>query len=262
MLNNILWLDGKTSTKKPNTVKDKSVTCPFCENQINQIIEEGLMLNNRGHMFWAKNKFPTLQNTYQTLIVETTKCGESLSTYSLDYAKELFQFIFECRNQLLKSGKYKEVLFFKNHGLFSDSSISHSHCQLIGLMDQSYDYRAIEESIKGPIIHKTEELFVSISQVPRAEFFEFNVVWSKDSVHQGYVHWVQEIIKYLQVFKNGRFDSYNLVFHETNDQNIMKIVPRKASSIYFIGFGMKQSPLEVSELANEFKEYLKENNKS
>lgn len=250
-------LNTQNSKNKPNTVVNGAVSCPFCDDRKPLIVKDGLMLEDKGQMFWAGNKFPLLEDTYQTLIVETNKCGESLATYSLDYAKQLFNFIFKCRDKLIQTNKYKEVIFFKNHGLHSDSSIAHSHSQLIGLHNMSYDYQEIEDSIEGPMVYHNEDFLVTVSKVPRAEFYEFNVVWSKEDNSQQYVEWVQTLIKYLAVFKGGRFNSYNLVFHETNTKNIIKVVPRKPNSIYYVGFGIRQTPVDTEQVADEIKTFSK-----
>jgi len=249
-------LNTAASKNKPNTVVSKTGVCPFCDDRKPLISQDGLMLEDRGKMFWAENKFPLLENTYQTLIVETNNCGESFATYDLKYATELFKFIFECRDKMLNMNKFKEVIFFKNHGVYSDSSISHSHSQLVGLKEQTYSHSEIEGSLEGPIVFKNSKLRVTVSSIPRAEFYEFNVVWNKEHADDEYVYWVQGLIKYLSIFKNGKFTSYNLVFHETSTENIIKVVPRKPNSIYYIGFGIRQTPNDITQIAEEIRQYM------
>lgn len=251
-----ITLNTAASKNKPNTVVSKNGVCPFCNDKKPLILQDGLMLEDRGEMFWAENKFPLLENTYQTLIVETNKCGESIATYDLTYAKELFKFIFECRDKMLNMNKFKEVIFFKNHGVYSDSSISHSHSQLVGLKDQTYSHSEIEDSLNGPVVFEDNNLRVTVSSIPRAEFYEFNVVWNKEHTNEDYVYWVQGLIKYLTVFKHGKFSSYNLVFHETTTENIIKVVPRKPNSIYYIGFGIRQTPNDILQIAEEISQYI------
>ncbi|MDA1674662.1 MULTISPECIES: DUF4931 domain-containing protein [Bacillus cereus group] len=252
-----ITLNTKIAKSKPNTVTNNDTVCPFCDDTKPQIIESGLMLEDRKKMFWAKNKFPLLEDTYQTLIVETNRCGESLATYTLEYATQLFKFIFECRDKLIQTGKYKEVIFFKNHGIHSDSSISHSHSQIIGLNKLSYDYQEIEDSIEGPTVYQNEKIRVTVSKIPRAEFYEFNVTWKKEDESYQYVEWVQTLIKYLSIFKGGKFNSYNLVFHETEAENIIKVIPRKPNSVYYIGFGIRQTPNDTEQIAKEIQEFTK-----
>ncbi|MFP3727131.1 DUF4931 domain-containing protein [Priestia filamentosa] len=252
---NSIKLNTARGRNKPNTVVNKNVTCPFCTDTKPLIIQDKLMLEDRGKMFWIENKFPLLEEAYQTLIVETDKCGESFATYSLEYAKELFSFIFECRDKMLETKGFKEVILFKNHGHYSDSSISHSHSQLVGLKENTYDYKEIEDSMTGPLVYKDNNVRVTVSKVPRAEFFEFNVIWKRQNQTQDYVKWVQTLIQYLSVFKKGRFTSYNLVFHETDEECMIKVIPRKPNSVYYIGFGIRQTPRDTEQIANEIKKF-------
>lgn len=251
---NHLIMDVEKRKKKPNTVLNKELQCPFCEDKVPEVITDGLMLDERETMYWAENKFPILKDTYQTLIVESKKCGEDLTTYSEDYAKELFTFIFSSREKLKRSGDFKEVLFFKNHGKFSGSTIAHSHSQIIGLKDITYNYSEIEDSVKGPVIFENEHVTVTVSDLPRAESYEFNITWAKDDYTQEYVRWIQTLVSYISSVKN--YDSYNLLFHETSDRNIMKVIPKRTNSIFYIGYGIKQVSNDLTQVAKEIREYI------
>jgi galactose-1-phosphate uridylyltransferase len=51
---------------KPVTITKKEMACPFC--LVNDLTE---IIATEGSIIWLKNKFPTLENTLQSVIIET-----------------------------------------------------------------------------------------------------------------------------------------------------------------------------------------------
>lgn len=255
MSNNItpLYLDMKMARGKPNTFKEGSpALCPFCDKD--SLYEARQVLEEKNGVLWIDNKFPTLKYTKQTLIIEHPNCSEDLTTYSSEHANFLFDFAFEKRRQMLESGEFKDVIFFKNHGWLSGGSVKHEHMQLVGLEDVDYPEHRILESTNGPTVYSNESLKVTVSSVPLSEIYEFNVVWT-DAKHD-YVKWIQNTLRFLKVFWGGKFDNYNLMYHQEKGVNVIKIVPRHPESIYLLGFGLHQAPTDAEEVAKEFKQFL------
>jgi galactose-1-phosphate uridylyltransferase len=96
------------SSSKPITINNDSIVCPFCSLEV--LRSEGRILNQKGQMLWLDNKYPILENTKQTLIIETNNCIDNLSSYSEEHAKELFDFAFKTRNHMMAK-MFKDVRF-------------------------------------------------------------------------------------------------------------------------------------------------------
>ena len=73
--------------KKPNSIDNNSTICPFCDTKNLTDI-----LDRDGTIILLKNKYPTLDNTFQTVIIETNNCDDDMSTYSKEYMRKLIQF--------------------------------------------------------------------------------------------------------------------------------------------------------------------------
>ncbi|TGU56026.1 DUF4931 domain-containing protein, partial [Mesorhizobium sp. M00.F.Ca.ET.186.01.1.1] len=98
------------------------------------------VLEQRGSMIWLMNKFPVLQDTHQTVLIESEECNGDWSTYSREHVHALLSFGVEKWLEMERSGSFRSVLFFKNHGPYSGGSIRHPHMQIVGLT--GYDYRS------------------------------------------------------------------------------------------------------------------------
>ena len=76
------------------------------------------------------NKYPVLQDTWPTVIIETEGDQGELSTLSVDDATRIIQFGLDKWHETIATKEYKSVLFFKNHGPMSGGSIRHPHSQI------------------------------------------------------------------------------------------------------------------------------------
>lgn len=246
------------SSSKPTTINNDSIVCPFCS--VDELRNEGRLLNQNGQMLWLDNKYPMLEKTKQTLIIETNNCIDNLSSYSEEYAKELFDFAFKTRNHMMENKDFKDVLFFKNQGAKADGSVHHAHMQLVGLYNHASNSPKIEETLTGAIVYQGHNVKVTVSDNPMGEKYEFNVIWKTKNHNFEYVKWVQQVIRYFTVFKGGRFSDYNFYYYEKNNVSALKIVPRGAVSIYFLGFGLKQVPDDIHQVAEELIKFSRDFN--
>lgn len=250
-----ILFDTSMASKKPRTVglNEEASDCQFCKTE--KMMKTNVVLAKQGKFLWVENKYPILKNTYQTVLLETDTCEEDLTTYSLEYAKELFKFALEKRKELLSVYGFKEVLFFKNHGALADASIKHAHMQLVGLTNNQLSLEEIQKTTKGYTIYEAEGLQVNVSDIPLSEFYEFNICWEKQNVSYDFVYWVQTIIRYLEHFKDGKFQDYNFSFYEFKDTYTIKIFPRKPASLYLLAYGLKQLPNDIQKVALEVRKY-------
>ncbi|WP_114604563.1 DUF4931 domain-containing protein [Staphylococcus sp. EZ-P03] len=122
MNDDFLIFNYKIARLKPNDKGD----CPFCE----PLKLDGI-LNKTNDFIWIKNKFNTIENSYQTLIIESKDHNGDISNYPYNYNRKLFDYIIDRYNELSR-GMFESVIVFKNFGQLSGGSLRHPHTQIIG----------------------------------------------------------------------------------------------------------------------------------
>lgn len=230
-------------------------TCPFCDTENLTAI-----LDQQNNKIWLKNKFPTIENSLMTVIIESDKHLGDISTYSVEENRQVFRFAFECWQKLLNDPLYQSVLMFKNFGPHSGGTLRHPHMQIVGLEDADGYEHISPENFEGVAI-KENSVDITISTRPIMGFVEFNVIISDLEYIDHLADKVQIITRYLlEEYMNGRCDSYNLFFYKLpeNHHYICKIVPRFITSPYFIGYKMPQvnKNNRLEEIAKEIKDKL------
>lgn len=251
---NHIILNIKEAASKPNTIQSKTENCPFCSFE--NLKKERSVLGEKGNMLWIKNKYPVLGGAEQTLIIETNTCDGNLGNYHEDVAKELFRFTLENRETMLQTNQFNEVVLIKNNGARSDGSVHHAHMQLVGFKEAAIAKTSITDSLSGEVAFENEHTKVLLSDNPTGEKYEFAVIWDRESVEMDYVKRVQQVVRYLSIFKEGKFQDYNFYFHEDEKIRVLKIVPRGYVSIYLLGFGLKQVPNDLKEIARELRHFI------
>ena len=114
MKNSHLHFNTAIGVKKPENIRNKQQACPFCaREQLTDLIEVD------GSIILLKNKYPVLENAYQTVLIETDDCQAEISTYEHPHLHKLLQFALKHWRKMEESGEYESVIFFKNHGPLS-----------------------------------------------------------------------------------------------------------------------------------------------
>lgn len=90
-MNNYVKLDVKQGSKKPNTIINKKSNCTMCD--FPKFIEQHTLLMSREKMLLVENKFPSLSNTYQTVLIENDSCEQNISNYNKDHLFKLINFL-------------------------------------------------------------------------------------------------------------------------------------------------------------------------
>ena len=72
---------------KPQHHGSEKIGCPFCD-----YAEEENILKREKEMLWILNKYQTLQDTFQTIIIESNDHNKDISTYTKEQNRELFAF--------------------------------------------------------------------------------------------------------------------------------------------------------------------------
>ncbi|MCT7832928.1 MAG: DUF4931 domain-containing protein, partial [Lactobacillus crispatus] len=105
-----------------NRQGNQNAGCPFCDVQhLINIYEKD------GDKIWLKNKYPTLKDTNQTILIESSDHQGDISTYTREDNQELMKFGLKCFQKMNNSGRYQSVLWYKNFGPKSDGSLTHPH---------------------------------------------------------------------------------------------------------------------------------------
>lgn len=247
------FLNMYPQPNKPMFHNQKKYICPFCDKQN---VSETL-INTNQFSSWIKNKYPLLlDDTYQTLIIETPNCEANILNYSKEELEKIFSFTFECYNQLKNNKKYNDVLLFKNHGILSGGSIPHAHIQLVGMFENKVEYKKIINSTLGENVFENEEVKITISNFPISEFFEFNLILKNKNKTSSSVSFLQEIIRYSLSMLDSRFNDFNFAYYEINGLSFFKVVPRSYASPYLIMYDLKQVPVIKKNISKELNNWI------
>ena len=246
MTNTHLCFYTEIGRQKPNSIRNKEQSCPFCERE--KLTD---ILAVDGSIIFLKNKYPVLENTFQTVLIETDDCNGELSTYEEEHLLKLIRFGLTQWLAMAESGEYRSVIFFKNHGPLSGGSIAHPHMQIIGLKDVDYVEKVRKEDFEGSVIQQNNGTVFSLSTNPRVGFYEFNVKLGAMEDIYSFAKYIQTAAHYL--LNNFPFscNSYNLFFYQFDGDIYAKIIPRFVTTPIFIGYLIPQVPNNIEWMRND-----------
>jgi ATP adenylyltransferase/5',5'''-P-1,P-4-tetraphosphate phosphorylase II len=246
--NSHLLFNTSIGVKKPESIRNKQQACPFCErDQLTDLIEVD------GPIILLKNKYPVLENAYQTVLIETDDCQGELSTYSKSHLHRLLSFGIRHWLEMEKSGKWNSVIFFKNYGPLSGGTIAHPHMQIVGLNDIDYREKVDQNAFEGIVIEAKEGVQLSLSTKPRVGFYEFNVEMPNSGYVELFGDYVQTAVHYILNNFPFKAASYNVFFHHIHKKIVAKIVPRFVTTPLYIGYGIPQVPNNLDWMAEQVK---------
>lgn len=243
-----LLFNTSIGVKKPENIRNKQQPCPFCaRDQLSEILVED------GPIILVKNKFPVLENTFQTVLIETDNCNAEFSTYEPEHLHRLVRFGLKYWLEMEESGVYESVIFLKNHGPFSGGSISHPHMQIIGLKDIDYKGCIRKEYFEGIIINEMNGVCFSLSTKPKAGFYEFNVKMSDMGYVEEFGRYLQMAAHYILHHFPFKGTSYNMFFYHLSGEIYVKIVPRFVTTPIYIGYDIPQVPDNLEWMVEQVK---------
>lgn len=248
MENKHLHFNTSIGVKKPENIRNKAQACPFCER--GQLT--GLIATD-GPIILLKNKYPVLENAYQTVLIETDDCHAELSTYSKEHLHRLVRFGIKHWLEMEETGNYRSVIFFKNHGPLSGGTLAHPHMQIIGLHDLDYKEKASPEMFQGIVLDEGEGARMNLSTKPRVGFYEFNIEMSDSSYLERFAEYLQIAVHYILNHFPFKANSYNVFFHHLDRKIYAKVVPRFVTTPLYIGYGLPQVPNNLEWMAEELK---------
>lgn len=230
-----LYFSSDINSHKPNTIHNQSTECPFCQTDTLQDI-----LERDGDIIWLMNKYPTIKDTYQTIIIETAECTSDMRNYSPSHMRKLMNFSLTKWQEVENTEEYQSVLLFKNHGPFSGGSILHAHMQIIGMKHVDYRHNISMTNFEGPTVFTYRDVELTISSYPVIGFTEFNLLTSANNVTATFPDMLQVLIRYILDGFHKACNSYNLFFYRFHDKIICKVIPRFVVSPLFVGYKIPQ----------------------
>lgn len=259
---NLIRFDTRVGVKKPRTLLESSNdACPFCDvEHLTNIIDtdEDIIL--------LKNKYIVVEGSDQFVLIEGSECESDMPRYSRDKMRRLIRFALKHWKILLDCGKYEEVLFFKNYGALSGGTIRHPHMQLVGFPKLNRDLLFDPVELFGEVVHESDGVEMNISTTPRVGFGEINIIPPAGDFEtidsnslDTFADFIQIAVDYLMNHFRKGLSSYNIFFyHRENsagiDQIYAKLIPRFATSPYFVGYNIHFVPNNVQTLAAEIRE--------
>ena len=235
---------------KPNEFKNINIKeCPFCNRrELSDILDED------GPFILLKNKYPTLKDTCQLVLIETYDCKGNMSEYDNEYIKRLIRFGVKNWLSFEKDNNYKSVIFYKNHGSHSGGSLKHPHMQIVGLRDIDYRLDLKDCYFEGIEIYRVNCCTVNLSYRPISGFCEFNIII--DDNLSGLDELAKSLKKITHYILNNYFapcDSFNIFFYHWKCKIICKITPRFSTSPLLLGYKIKQIPSAIDSIACKVK---------
>lgn len=245
-----LIFDSSIGKQKPETIVNRQNPCPFCNVEALTHI-----MDQKDSIIWLENKYPVLQDAFQTVIIETDECTSELSLYSKEHLHKLIDFALKKWKEMQENSQYKSVLFFKNHGPMSGGSLRHPHMQIVGLKNVDA-YRELDErQFEGLTIHEENGVIFNLSTLPRVGFFEFNVCLKQGGEQTIFADLLQTAVHYVLHHFHRNCTSYNLFFYPLeNKEVVVKILPRFSTSPLFMGYDIAQVSNKLSDVVHQVQE--------
>lgn len=227
---------------KPQSYRKKDSNnkqgCPFCD-----VAHLTNIYRRQGDFIWLKNKYPTLRDTKQTVLIESSDHNGDISTYSKEYNRRLMHFSLACFEKMQNSGQYRSVLWYKNFGPHSGGSLVHPHMQIVGLIHENGYKYIYPDNFEGISLFNDGQVEVNVADHPVQGYTELNMNLLDHEEINLWADWIQSGTKYLlNILYHGRCDSYNLFFYPRPKGGICaKLVMRFLAPPYFVGYKLSQT---------------------
>ncbi|PFW97822.1 DUF4931 domain-containing protein [Bacillus pseudomycoides] len=246
-----LYFLNDIGKQKPESIRNKNTACPFCDTEnLTDILE------TEDSIIWLKNKFPTLKDTFQTVLIETDNCDDHIATYTPEHMKKLIRFSIKHWLALEKSNEFTSVILYKNHGPFSGGSLHHAHMQIIGMKYVNYLENIVPENFQGVTVKKDEQIELNISTRPIIGFTEFNIVIEDIKTIDTMAHYIQQTVRYILTGFHKGCSSYNLFFYHLDEKIICKVVPRFVVSPLYVGYKIPQVSTKLEDVKQQLERYF------
>lgn len=247
-----LVFDVMQAKGKPDDNRRPGTSCPFCD-------VEGLehIIDRDGDCIWLENKFRTLRDTLQTVLIESADHDADLTTYDADTLHHVMRFALSCWDRMIASGRYNSVLMYKNMGPLSGGSLTHPHMQIVGLEKEDGCAALDPANFIGSPVWSRGRVEVTISHEPIMGFFEVNISCPQGLAKSArpedvrdvdrFSEALQAVVRYiLNEHHGGRASSYNVFFYHVAGKTVAKALPRWVVSPYYVGYRLAQCNAETT----------------
>ena len=254
---NIIDFDMQIGRQKPETIRHPDNYCPFCHPEdLTDIIATD------GPIILLRNKYNVLSGTEQFVLIENDVCKSDMPDYSPEHMQRLIRFGLHYWQKLLHSGKYADVVFFKNYGPLSGGTIRHPHMQFVAFPSLEQPLTVYPEEFRGETIACEHGVEFNVSTNPRIGFWELNIIPAEinsEAALAAIAKFLQAGAKYLtRHFHQGRVQSYNIFFYHLQGQVYAKILPRFATPPLYIGYGIHVRPTNIQEAVKDIRKHCLE----
>ena len=234
---------GKT---KPENIIHTENACPFCD-----VANLTGILDTDGDIIFLRNKYPVVEGADLFVLIEGAECDVDMPSYSREQMRRVIRMGVKHWRELLNSGRYEEVLFFKNFGPMSGGTIKHPHMQLVGFPKLNSALLFEPEELRGIVIAQKNGVELNVSNFPRVGFGELNVVVEAGGDIDTLADFIQIGVHYLMNFFRKNLSSYNIFFYRRAGIIYAKMMPRFATSPYFVGYNIHFLPRNITQIAEE-----------
>ena len=229
----------QTNSEKPVTIHknndDLMPPCPFCD--YTALAKNQDILQNMGESLLVANLYPTIDQTIQTVFIETKECDANFTNYDKETVIQVMKNFFHAYELLCRTYPEKQIIGLKNSGPFSSGSIHHQHMQLL-VLEQPLKPTS-SRLFEGTHLREENTITVNFSDKPATEFYEINVSISNEElfaygkVFQRFCLLLQGCIQFALSTITST-NSYNLAFYFEESTCRVKILPRiqKSSVAY------------------------------
>ena len=247
---NLVKFNTDIGRTKPENLVHAENACPFCDvEHLTNIIETD------DDIIFLKNKYHVIEAADQFVLIEGRECESDMPDYSKEKMRRVIKMGVRQWENLLASGKYEEVLFFKNYGVMSGGTIRHPHMQLVGFPKLKSELLFDEAELRGIVIAQRDGVEFNISNCPRVGFGELNLVMEAGGNLNALADFLQIAVHYVKNFFNKKTTSYNIFFYHRAEKIFAKVMSRYATSPYFVGYNIHFLPNNTERIANEIREY-------
>ena len=247
---NLIKFDTDIGRTKPENLVHADAACPFCDvEHLTDIIDVD------DDIIFLRNKYNVIEHADQFVLIEGRECDSDMPEYSTEKMRRVIKMGVRQWKNLLASGKYEEVLFFKNYGIMSGGTIRHPHMQLVGFPRLKSELLFDEAELRGIVIARRDGVEFNVSDCPRVGFGELNVVVEAGGSLDVLADFIQVAVHYVKNFFNKRTNSYNIFFYRRAEKIFAKVMSRYVTSPYFVGYNIHFLPNNVERIAGEIREH-------
>ena len=243
---NLIKFNTDVGKIKPENIVHADNACPFCD-----VANLTGILDTDDDIIFLKNKYIVIEGSDQFVLIEGRECNSDMPSYSREHMRRVIRMGLKYWSQLLNCGKYEEVLFFKNFGPMSGGTIRHPHMQLVGFPKLKSELLFDVEELRGLVIARQDNVELNVSNCPRVGFGELNVVVENGGNVDVLADFLQIGVHHLTNFFRKNLHSYNIFFYHRAENIYAKIMPRFATSPYFVGYNIHFLPRNVPQIAQE-----------